>query len=61
MVDKITPVEIFYGHKSLSTCYIFHSDWSLLSLVNTHGSFHCKQGMLLENMQSSLHCKQGSI
>ena len=27
-------------------CYILHSDWSLLLLVNTHGSFHCKQGML---------------
>ena len=31
-------------------CYILHSDWSLLLLVNTHGSFHCKQGMLLVNM-----------
>ena len=31
-------------------CYILHSDWSLLLLVNTHGSFHCEQGMLLVNM-----------
>ena len=30
-------------------------------IVNTHGSFHCKQGMLLVNMSSSLHCKQGSL
>ena len=36
--------------------YIVHF-WSLL-LVNTHGSFHCIQGMLLEN---SLHYKQGSL
>ena len=28
-------------------CYILHSDWSSLLLVNIHGSFHCKQGMLL--------------
>ena len=39
-----------------SICYILHSDWSWLLLVNTHGSFHCKHGMLLENMQSSLYC-----
>ena len=38
----------FMDHKSLSTVvYTLHSDWSLLLLVNTHGSFHCKQGMLL--------------
>ena len=42
-------------------CYILHSDWSLLLLVNTHGSFHCKPGRLLVNMQGSLHCKQGSL
>ena len=24
--------------------YILYSDWLLLLLVNTHGSFHCKQG-----------------
>ena len=42
-------------------CYILHCDWSLLLLVNAHGSFHYKQGMLLVNMQSSLHCKQGSL
>ena len=43
-------------------CYILHSDWSLLLLVNTHHSFHCKQGMLLENMQQGiLHYKQGSL
>ena len=42
-------------------CYILHSDWSLLLLVNTHGSFHCKQGMLLVNLESSLHGKQGSL
>ena len=28
-------------------CYILHSDWSLLLLVNTHGSFHCKQSIML--------------
>ena len=27
--------------------YILHSDWSLLLLVNKHGSFHCTQGVLL--------------
>ena len=27
-------------------CYILHSDWSLLLLVNTQDSFHCKQSML---------------
>ena len=43
--------------KSLPTVVYFHSD---RLLVNTHGSFHCKQGVLLENMQSSLYCKQGS-
>ena len=31
-------------------CYILYSDWSLLLLVNIHGSLHCKQGMLLVNM-----------
>ena len=41
---------LLMDHKFLSTCYILHSDWSLLLLVNTHGSFHCKQGMLLVNM-----------
>ena len=40
-------------------CHILHSDWSLLLLVNTQSSLHCKQGMLLVNMQGSLHCKQG--
>ena len=37
---------LFIDYKSLSTvvCYIPHSDWSLLLLVNTRGSFHCKQG-----------------
>ena len=28
-------------------CYILHSDWSLLLLVNTHGSFHCEQSIML--------------
>ena len=37
--------------------YILQSDWSLLLLVNTHGSFHCKQGMLLVNIQSSCYCQ----
>ena len=41
--------ELFMDNKSLSTCYILHCDWSLLLLVNTHGSFHYKQGMLLVN------------
>ena len=41
-------------------CYILHSDLSLV-VINTHGSFHCKQGMLLVNMSGSLHCKQGSL
>ena len=31
-------------------CYILHSDLSLLLLVNAHGSFHCKQAVLLVNM-----------
>ena len=50
-------------YKSLSTCYILHCDWSLLLLVNTHGSFHCKQAVLLVNMyvKYSLHCEQGSL
>ena len=46
--------------------YILQSDWSLLLLVNTHGSFHCKQGslyckqgMLLVNIQSSCYCQHG--
>ena len=38
--------------------YILQLDWSLLSLVNTQSSVHCKQGMLLVNMQGS--CKTGS-
>ena len=37
-------------------CCILQPDWSLLSLVNTQSSLHCKQGMLLVNMQGS--CKQ---
>ena len=52
--------------KSLSTplwfiCFILHSDWSFLLLVKLQGGFHCKQGMLLENMQISLHCKQSTL
>ena len=42
-------------------CYVLHSDWSLLLFVNIHGSFQCKQGMLLVNVQSSLHCNQGKL
>ena len=30
-------------------CYILHSIWSLLLLVNTQGSLHCKQGSLLKH------------
>ena len=33
--------------------------WLLLSLVNKHCSFHCKQGMSLVNKHCSFHCKQG--
>ena len=33
--------------------YILQPDWSLLSLVNTQSSLHCKQGMLLVNMYGS--------
>ena len=40
---------VVYDHKSPCPlwfiCYILHSDWSLLLLVNTHGSFHCEQGV----------------
>ena len=32
-----------------------------LLLVNTHGSFHRKQGMLLVNMSSSLHCTTSGV
>ena len=46
---------LFIEHKFLSTVV------SLLLLVNTHGSFLCKQGVLLVNMSRSLHCKQGSL
>ena len=52
------------GFIAINCCllwFIIHSDWSLLLLVNTKGSFHCKQGMLLENMQSSLYHKQSSV
>ena len=31
-----------------SQCGYLHSDWSLLLLANTYGSFHRKQGMILE-------------
>ena len=46
-------------NKSLSAVvYNLHCDWSLLLLVNTHGNFHYKQGILLVNMET---CKQGSL
>ena len=50
-----------YGHKSVYCGSILNSDWSLLLLVNTHGSFYCKQSILLVNIQSSLHPKQDSL
>ena len=53
---------LFMDHKSLSAVvYILHSDCSLLLLVNTHGSFHCKQGSYVISKHVSLHCKQGCL
>ena len=49
--------ELFMEHKFLSTVvYILHSDLSLVVIiVNTHGSFHCKQGMLLVNIYQEVY------
>ena len=33
---------------NLVCCGLSTFFWSLLLLVNTHGNFYCKQGMLLE-------------
>ena len=34
-------VRVVYGHKSLSTVvYLLYSNWSVLVLINIHGSFH---------------------
>ena len=42
-------------------CYLLQSDWYLLLLVNVHGCFHCKQGMLLENIILQIPVLQLSV
>ena len=39
-------------------CYILHCDWSLLLLVNTHGSFHFEK---MYKVVYTVNKKQGSL
>ena len=38
--------------------YILHSEWSLLSLVNIHGSFHCKKDVIIKKVVSIIMGKK---